>query len=148
MTAQIKLTEGAFRGLSFARMEQRITQRGEIDIWRPVIDDEDHPGKGIEIRVELRPREGADRGSTLSWHSLKLTGANGESVKILGEKNRPLDPEMSEVIAWEIVEADDLVIDYMEGRSAHCGENGRVSPPGTLIRHEISTDRDITPVPC
>lgn len=130
------LTETEFRRLDFVLRETRVTATGETDVFRPEKGMEEEPGvtDRIEIRIQLTPQPPGDRNGQLSFDSMSVMDGDAR-LRLSSGNGRTMDPEMIEVVAWEMIEHSDPVIGYMEGRDPLRLADGRLAPIGHVLQH-------------
>lgn len=71
---------------------------------------------------------------SMSFERLALCDDAGQRMTVAGEAGNALSSEAVEVILWEKIEADDIVIDYATGRAAEKGA------PGEVFSRQIERD--------
>lgn len=122
MTKSTAVTEHRLRAADLSYRQSRITEEGECDRFTL--------GEDLVVEVHLLP---ASDGS-MSFERLALCDDTGQLLTVTGEAGGALSSEAVEVILWEKIEADDVVIDYATGRAAEKGA------PGEVFSRQIERD--------
>ncbi|MCE6958811.1 hypothetical protein LAZ40_07080 [Cereibacter sphaeroides] len=115
-----QVSEEWVRSAKYVHHDTLRLSGGEVDIFHS----EGHPDPMIEIRVTLVPCKGIR--NQIAYESIALLNRDGTNaaLRVNGEDGRALDREMTEVLAWEMIEYHPLGVGYVEGR-----EPGRVRGP-------------------
>ena len=133
MVNVVVVREQDLRVADLARVELRIRNSGEVDVYRDMNADP----MPFEVHIRLhRPERGRLDGSlSFGENSLKvLPIVPGCEIRVLGEDGRFLDAEMTEVVIWELIEDLDTAVGYFYGRDPHRHSNGAPARPGEIIR--------------
>lgn len=109
-----RVHEEDVRAADYVHHETIETEKGETDIYRA----SGSPDPAIEIRVFLETERAARPSPQLVYASIALCNIDGTDrpLQVVGEDGRPLDTEMSEVLAYEMIEYLDLAMSYIDGR--------------------------------
>lgn len=109
-----RVNEETVRAADYIHHETLETDKGEVDVYRADGD----PDAQVEIRVFLSPDRVGRPSPLLTYASISISNIDGTGrpLQIIGEDGRPLDIEMSEVLAYEMIEYRDLAMSYIDGR--------------------------------
>lgn len=129
------LTETEFRQLDFERRETLVTDKGEIDVFRPSPEGCEHGTDKIEIRISLAPGPRAGRHCKLGFDTMSVMDGE-QRLRLSFDNGRSMDLEMIEVLAWEMIEGSETIPGIMEGREPLRLPDGRLAPAGHVQRHE------------
>jgi hypothetical protein len=118
-----RIDEENVRMGTFRHVETSVSRKEEIDIYRA----DDIPCGPLEIRVYLGEEPAiARRDPMMVYQDIRIVDPEGRDIRITGEDGRTLDEEMTEVLAWEIIEYETLAETYIYGR-----EPGKTRSPST-----------------
>lgn len=109
-----RVNEEFVRSADYVHLETIETEKGETDIYRSSGD----PDPSVEIRVSLKRDQVGRPAPLLVYSAISLVNIDGTDrpLQVIGEDGRPLDTEMSEVLAYEMIEYLDLAMSYIDGR--------------------------------
>lgn len=115
------IKEEDFRNGDWGLLRTEVRERAEIDIYGAAT------LPGIEIRVRLVE----DVLGEMSFHSLSVLDDQRSELRLDGDAGA-LSSDAVEVVAWEILEGQPELTNYLEGRLP-AEQDGRRARPGTII---------------
>ena len=148
MSKKTPLMEDDVRLMEFVLDRTLIRKTGETDIFVPV-EDADR-AIGLEIHVRLDRRGEGTPAEMLTFNSLGFdTSRSDQSFQLRDAEGRGLDSEMSEVLAWELIEYNEEFTGYHDDRRPRMLPNGKPAPHGSTVmavrnrQHDVEMDMDI-----
>ena len=135
MTKKRRVEESTIRECDFEHSKTVILLAGELDIYVP----RGRHDLQIEVRVAMTPIKVGSSFSGLSFSGISLYNADGTRTPlvVVDEYDRPMDQEMSEVLAYEMIEYLDIAMTYIEGRSPAKNATGHLARTGEEIRAQL-----------
>lgn len=143
-TKKTLIDEDDVRVMDFVLDRTLIRKSGETDIF--VAYDDDARRVGLEIHVRLDRRGEGTTAEMLTFANLGFDTSKVDlAFQIRDEEGRSLDAEMSEVLAWELIEYNDEFTGYHDDRPPRTLPNGKPAPYGTTVMAPREKHRDAEP---
>jgi hypothetical protein len=145
MSKKITISEEDVRCMDFVLDRTLVFKTGEIDIFVP---DEDNQQVGLQIHVHLKRRGEGTATEMLEFVNLGFVMAQSDQAFLIrDDEGRGLDAEMTEVLAWELLEDSDEFTGYIEDRLPRMQADGKPAPHGSTVlskRHDVvETEMDM-----